>query len=85
MEEPFTFIGSFICCISSNSAMYFAVIMMFPFYFFSIASICVDSFLKRDLSFQCKEMLSMYDVDSFMADLQIFREGTLPRMSSSRR
>ena len=68
--------------------MYFAVIMMFPFYFFSIASICVDSFLKRDLSFQCKEMLSMYDVDSFMADLQtwrIFREGTLPRMSSSRR
>ena len=50
--------------------MYFAVIMMFSFYFFSIASICVDSFLKRDLSFQCKEMLSMYDVDSFMADLQ---------------
>ena len=60
---------------------------MFIAYIFSVDAICVDSFLKRDLSFQCKEMLSMYDVDSFMADLQRrnFREGTLPRRSSSRR
>ena len=43
---------------------------MFLACIFGIASIYVDSFLKRDLSFQCKEMLSMYDVDSFMADLQ---------------
>lgn len=43
---------------------------MFIAYIFSVDAICVDSFLKRDLSFQCKEMLSMYDVDSFMADLQ---------------